>query len=136
MSEDRSLKDFFLEAFQEQANHYAIYYQAPIYLVGSVLTSDNPRDIDVRVVLTERQMYRHYGKVIGAKATREWKSWMWRRAADQVKRSRQAVLGMTLDFQIQSEEESSGYMNNPEKHPRVRIDIVPDWVLNAGKKDE
>lgn len=41
--------------------YMAARFHAPVYLVGSALTKANPRDIDVRVVLSEDHFKARYG---------------------------------------------------------------------------
>ena len=44
------------------ANHWYAYYGGPVFLIGSALEKEEPRDIDIRVVVTKEDFERLYGK--------------------------------------------------------------------------
>ncbi len=112
------------------ANQIAARYGFPVYLVGSALTETEPRDVDVRVVLSDDAFYARYGigpmraegqAWIGAdeqhEGTRRWH-------ADMAKMARQAanVLHVNIDFQVQSE--SIVLVRRHHEKPRIRIDTL------------
>lgn len=136
--------DIFVPLFQRQANGIACRLGAPVWLVGSALTNPdqpNPRDWDVRVVVSDRDMKRLFGcedpavrspaRMLpnGEVAGGEFLPWEWVRAYENLKQSRKLayIFARNIDFQVQSETEAHGYRN----HPRLRLDVVPDWVLAA-----
>jgi hypothetical protein len=126
------LREWFPKAFQHQANLYVGLYGAPIFLVGSTLSKDVPRDIDIRVILSDEEMWRLFGRPYEPKKENLWEEWQWKRAAENLKRSRElsAWSGYPIDFQVQSMAEAS-----PHKDlPAIRLDSAPDWVLKSGLK--
>lgn len=110
------------------ANQMAARYGFPVYLVGSALTEPAPRDVDVRVVLSDEAFYARYGigclKADGLsweadppEGVRRWRS-------DMAKMTRQAVavLKLNLDFQIQGETVVLARCHHEK--PRVRLDVL------------
>ena len=111
---------------QMWANSIAARLNAHVYLVGSALVQENPRDIDIRVVLTAEQYEARYGErgwierhlfgpVEPSDGLRRW-------LADCAKLGDWAAKyhRMNIDFQIQHEQEVRhyGYTENP----RVQLD--------------
>ena len=109
------------------ANQMAARFGFPVYLVGSSLTSPDPRDIDVRVVLSDDAFQARYG-VLPQHADRDsWGQWgagSKRWGEDMAKISRQAAeaLHRNIDFQVQAEliARHRGF----DKRPRVRLDTL------------
>lgn len=123
------VKLWFAEAFRRQADSLYGLYGSPIWLVGSALVKERPRDIDVRVILCACEMQRRYGRHfpdICADGSNNFALWQWRRAVDNIKQSRALHDwgGFPIDFQIQSAGEAAPY----EKLERVRLDSAPEWV--------
>ena len=125
---------WFPGVFKKQANWYAAYYGAPVYLVGSALTKERPRDIDVRITLSDEEFWRFYGRPIppheGSKDQQEMQGWQWSQLADHLKRNRKLghYGGYPIDFQLQTLAEAKQF----EHKERIRLDDAPDWVLEAG----
>lgn len=90
------------------ANMLAGYYGARIYLCGSALRDGNiePRDWDIRVVLTREDFERRFGNPdawVDQGCTGAWDSVRWRWSEECVKESRAGYrnTGLNIDFQIQ-----------------------------------
>ena len=111
-------------SFTSQANAFAAFYGAPIYLCGSALHRLDPRDYDVRVILDKEDAERLFG------ADNRW----WKTAYYNLKISRMLsrTFKKNVDFQIQFEEELNESYDNKEK---VRLDTATDEFFLAGKKD-
>lgn len=129
--------NWFPSIFRRQANYYAAYYGTEVWLVGSALVKDDPRDIDIRLILSDEEMYRFYGRPIPPAEEQKilgetFKRWEWRQLSDQLKRNRKMgnYGGYPIDFQIQSLAEAAAF----EKFPRIRLDDAPEFVLRAGLK--
>lgn len=126
------VKDWFPDTFRNQANYYASLYGAPIFLVGSSLIKETPRDIDIRVPLSDEELYRLYGYNREEKLGNlsDWNEWRWKQAADHVKRNRALRRwgGFPIDFQTQTMDEFLAHSHLPS----IRLDTAPDYVLKAG----
>lgn len=126
------IKDWFVPAFMKQANYYASLYGAPIWFVGSGLRSPNPSDLDIRVVLSDLEFWRMYGRPIddASHDHEPWDEWRWRRAADNLKRSRRSGVwgGYRIDFQVLTVQEAQMFKDQD----KIRLDTAPDWVLSSG----
>ncbi len=87
------------------ARQMATRFARPVYLVGSSLELPDPRDVDVRVEVTDKEFHARWGD------PRVWKDSLWisrhdgsmRYAADMWDLSREASLNLQLniDFQVQ-----------------------------------
>jgi hypothetical protein len=128
-SEAIIVASWFAPAFRGQANNLVGRFGAPVWLVGSALNSKTPRDIDVRIVLSDREMQRLYGRQFPLRSEThgEFLMWEWRRLRDNLKQSRSLDNwgGYPIDFQVQSELEAIAYKDRP----RLRLDGAPDWVF-------
>jgi len=137
----------FLKQFRRNANGLALRYGAPVWLVGGALQQEEPRDYDVRMILTIDQLERiygpcftrtlieHNGKRVLARTMEnlfDFDEWEWRRGYDGLKVSRIMSRRMfkPVDFQIQTEQEAGSYSSLP----RLRLDTAPDWVLATSDK--
>ena len=139
--------------FRNNANHLAIAYGGPLYLVGSALTSLVPGDIDLRLLLDRADceaMWGEYfdhgcppGEIYG-----EWSAGKLARHREELKQSRRltrrwrggAGLGgaRRFDFQFQP----ALFTDSEDRHPvmrdqpSLRLDTIPMGVLlDAGKGD-
>jgi len=121
-----TVASWFVEAFARAADGLAKLYGAPIWLVGSALTKERPRDIDIRIVLCECEMRRRYGTRFPQIQHGGYTLWEWRRAVDNIKQSRALMNygGYPIDLQIQSQGEAAPYATRP----RIRLDTAPAWV--------
>lgn len=104
----------------------AVRFGVPVYLVGSSLTDDNPRDVDLSIVLPDDEFTARYGDV------QRWDYETWgiawgeecqRWAEDQVKLTRHLVKGyrMNVDLKIEPLFRAQAIYQGK---PRVRLDTV------------
>lgn len=103
------------------ANWLALRFGRPVYLVGSALNLSSPRDVDIRVILTDAEFNARYGD------PSDWNFRLWtdpsaliRYGADLYDLSREAsfTFKANLDIQVQPENAAS-----PEE-PRYRLDTI------------
>ena len=109
--------EVFVCLVMEARKFSARYYGGPVYLVGSAVTSDDPRDLDLVVVVPKALFYASYGAASAdegvelfrvaaacAEVPRPWQRW----ARDCARQS--AELTMTLrravDFKVQSDRDA------------------------------
>jgi hypothetical protein len=99
------IKDWQLERLKYFANSTAAYLFCPIYLGGSALYKENPRDVDIFAVISDWDFYLRFGR---------WQDWTkerramftgeitWKLARECHKRWRQgcAETMLCLDFKI------------------------------------
>lgn len=102
----------------ERAIHHAPsvsarYYAMPMYLVGSALTSADPRDIDLVVVIPDDLFQAMFE---GGTESDFWKRW----AGDCAKQSRELTMlcRRQVDFRTQPQKVFEGFVDKP----RVRVD--------------
>lgn len=99
---------------QPWATQIAIRFGRPVFLVGSALELCEPRDIDVRVEISQEEFESRYGN------SREWHRSLWfpnrndgsmKYAADMWDIAREAslVLKMNIDFAVQPPVEYEQY---------------------------
>jgi hypothetical protein len=126
----------FATKFRRNANSLATFYGAKIWLVGSALFEEDPRDYDVRVFLDRTEFKRLFGSSSLQERTVDdftsFAAWEWKLGYENLKRSRILSWRMNyrVDFQIQSEAEARAFYG---QKTRVRLDTSPDWVLTAGR---
>ena len=110
---------------QPWARQIALRFGRPVWLVGSALELPDPRDVDVRVMVSSEEFQARYGDPA------EWRKGLWwpnrkdgslRYAADMWDLAREASLSLRLniDFQVQPPIE---YENYPATK-RHRLDDV------------
>jgi len=118
------------------ANQIAARFHAPVYLVGSALAQAQPRDIDIRVVLTEEAFLKRYGCTwIDAETIGPWShvdrpievARYWTDVAKLGKWAAEHHGGgmLNIDFQVQTDN-----ANNARSHgnkPRIRLDKLGDF---------
>lgn len=111
-----------VELLRPWARHIAVRFGAPVYLVGSSLELPDPRDVDVRVILSDDAFRGRYGD------PDLWCEGYWwptrengimRYAADMWDLSREAslVYRLNIDFAVQPEREAARH-----EGARIRID--------------
>lgn len=129
--------------FRGNANSLAMAYGGPLYLVGSVLTSLEPGDIDLRLCLERADMEALFGGDIETRGL-EWSNAVWRREREQLKQSRRLTRrwrggcpAWRFDFQFQVAlmSESTGLPIMREEKPNLRLDTVPLSYFAAGRGD-
>lgn len=117
------------------ARQIAARFGHPVWLVGSATSEENPRDVDVRVVLPDDEFEARYGPVD------TWHLWLWNSVGgtptdmaanwgrDVAKLSRSACLYVRLNIDFQVIPLSEQTKNHADK-PRVRLD---DLDLTSGR---
>jgi hypothetical protein len=115
------------------ANQIAARFAAPVYLVGSALREEYPRDVDIRIVLTDADFVQRYGisadepHRIGPHATHspDYRRLCERYWTDIAKlgawASRNHSRGLNFDVQVQSDSLAVPFV----LHERMRLDDVP-----------
>lgn len=126
----------FATKFRRTANELAVFYGAPIWLVGSALFEEEPRDYDVRVFLDKTEWKRLFGASSLQERTVDdltsYAAWEWKLGYENLKRTRILSWRMNyrVDFQIQSDGCVTAFYKSKS---RIRLDTAPDWVLMAGR---
>jgi hypothetical protein len=128
--------------FRGNANHLALAYGGPLYLVGSMLTSLTPGDIDLRLMLDRQDIVALYGEDWD-KSALEWSAGKFMLHREELKQSRRldrrwrhAFGPQRFDFQIKCGlfSDVSGLPIMEDK-PHVRLDAVPLDYFRAGRGD-
>lgn len=91
------------------ANQWYGYYGGPVYLVGSALDKEDPRDIDIRVVITNQDFERLFGKYedfVVEYNSGKFGSCSWRWVEDRLKRCRTGYVetNANIDFSCYAED--------------------------------
>jgi hypothetical protein len=129
--------------FRSNANSLAMAYGGPLYLVGSVLTSLEPGDIDLRLMLERDDMETLFGSDFDSHGL-EWSPAKWRRERESLKQSRRLTRrwrgggpAWRFDFQFQCSlfSEFDGLPIMREKVPFLRLDTTPLSYFAAGRGD-
>lgn len=134
----------FASRFRRQANSYALTYGAPLYLVGSMLTSERPGDIDIRVMILREDIEQLFGPNV--EGIPDWTPATYARAREELKQSRRLTRrwcrvgkdwGTRIDFQFQISLNSyaTGLPIMRDDKPSMRLDNVPLDMFNAGRGD-
>lgn len=104
------------------ASHWGQYmaarYNGAVFLVGSVLTKENPRDIDLRVVVADKEFCGRYGlESYGHFPNQAW-------VDDMAKRNGELAndFGINIDFQVYP----ASYCINGVSGPRLLIAAPSD----------
>jgi hypothetical protein len=127
--------DGLCESLQPWANQMASRFGRPVYLVGSALRLPEPRDYDIRIVVTDEEFTARYGDPYA------WAEALWwpsrndgslRYAADMGDLSREASLALSrnIDFQVQPPCEARRHLVGDDQRldvegRRRRLDTVP-----------
>ena len=126
--------------FQGTANSLAIRYGGKVYLTGSALTKKNPRDIDIRIIISQKERRRQFGEIgkyrlpdgslveVHRSNMDTWSQSRWKQSYEGVKSNRDAAdRGYDYPFDIQIMDEAMDA--NFKDHPRIRMDAMPDeWI--------
>ena len=131
----------FAVRFRGWANSFALAYGGPLYLVGSLLTSMEPGDVDLRLHLEREDMLLWFGEDFDAHGL-EWSPAKWRRAREELKQSRRlsrmwrGYPARRFDFQFQCAmfSDIDGLPIMRDK-PSLRLDTVPLSYFAAGRGD-
>jgi len=119
---------WFCIQFQASANGLAVKFGGTVWLVGSALVRESPRDYDVRVIISERDRLRLFGKVdTELSVNDQWSRAEWLQRTESLKQSRRMSdrYRKNIDVQIQTEEEAKRYVDDPA----VRLDSAPDDLM-------
>jgi hypothetical protein len=110
------------------ANQMYSRFGYPVYLVGSSLFTENPRDIDIRINLPDNVFIARYGPI------NQWMSDTWKPvwgiarqnwAKDMSKLSLEACLALKMNIDFQVEPIIAVYSWHKNK-PKLRIDTIED----------
>lgn len=140
-SSPREIAETFALLFRCTANSYALAYGGPLYLVGSMLTSPNPGDIDIRVMLERADIEQLFGENV--EGIPQWTPATYAKCREELKQSRRLTRrwcrtgkswGTRVDFQFQiSLAGANGLPIMREDRPSLRLDDVPLSYLEAGR---
>ena len=134
--------EMFALRFRANANSLAMAYGGPMYLVGSLLTSPEPGDVDLRIMLAREDLELWFGKDFDA-TNLDWSPARWRLEREQLKQSRRlsrrwrGYPARRFDVQFQSclFSDTDGLPIMREGKPSLRIDTVPLDYFRAGWSD-
>lgn len=139
--------EMFALRFRNNANHLAIAYGGPLYLVGSALTSLTPGDIDLRLLLDRVDCEAMWGEKFDH-GDLDWSPGKLARHREELKQSRRltrrwrggAFNGVRrFDFQFQTglfTDAADRHPVMPDDKPFLRLDVIPmDILLDAGRGD-
>jgi hypothetical protein len=132
----------FAVRFRGNANSLAMTYGGPVYLVGSLLTSPMPGDVDIRITLEREDMDRWFGKSWDEHGF-EWTKAKWRLEREQLKQSRRLARRWrgypTTRFDVQFQcclfSDADGLPIMREGKPFLRLDATPLDYFRAGRGD-
>lgn len=138
----REKAESFALRFRRVANSYALTYGGPLYLVGSMLTSERPGDIDIRVMIERADIEQLFGENV--EGIPEWTPATYARAREELKQSRRLTRrwcrvgkdwGTRIDFQFQIclMSDVSGLPVMRDDKPSLRLDDVPLAYFEAGR---
>jgi hypothetical protein len=144
-TEARERAEQFAIRFRNNANHLAIAYGGPLYLVGSCLTSLTPGDIDLRLLLDRSDCVAMWGEHFDHGSV-EWSAGKLARHREELKQSRRLTRRWRggagfdgirrFDFQFQCglfTDAEDRHPVMPDK-PFLRLDSVPMHILlDAGR---
>lgn len=138
----------FAHCFAGQANHLAAQFGGQLWLVGSMLTSLTPGDIDLRLAITREDLVDLFGDD-NIDCTVPWGASSYRRAREELKVSRRmtrrwCIANRTsrptrhwatrVDFQFWiCLFNDDGNPIGREEKPRLRLDTLPLGFLDAGR---
>jgi len=115
---------FWLDMLVKGGTEVALLLAAPVYLVGSALMIDDPLDVDIVVVFTHKQWWRHIGcgykdfQELYHNSIYDGPYTRYARLAHKQKKFMEGFIGgMPVDFKIQWDENFE-----KSKGLRVRID--------------
>lgn len=104
------------------ANHVRGFYGHPVYLVGSALTKEEPRDIDVICILPDEEFKHRYGiknieqffrdKILG-----DFSKPHWNLVDDYLKKTKHGwrFTKMNIDFKVKAEYENKNFHYTSKK---------------------
>lgn len=127
-------------------NELAAMFGGPLYLVGSMLTSDAPGDIDLRLMLDRETAILYWGEGFDGPSWDGKPAWFARKR-EELKQSRRLTRTFgrgrhRIDFQFQvtlfgnCDDRGNGIDGSPIMRgtkPFLRVDTVPDALFTAGR---
>lgn len=138
--------EMFARMMRGFGNELAAMFGGPLYLVGSVLTSLTPGDIDLRLMLDRETHVLYWGEDFGGPAWDGRPGWFARKR-EELKQSRRLTRTFgrkirRIDFQFQCtlfggcDDLGNGIIGAPIMRgdkPFLRVDTVPDELFAAGR---
>lgn len=141
----------FAHCFRGQANHLAMQFGGPLYLFGSMLTSHDPGDVDLRLCIEREDLACWFGDD-NLDCTVPWGASSYIRTREELKQSRRMTRrwcrvkrvsrpwrwAPRIDFQfrISLMSESDGLpIFGDDTRPRMRLDDVPIAYFTAGRNE-
>jgi len=126
MSEVRVENNWVAQYLAGWANQIAARYGHPVYLVGSALVEEKPRDVDIVVILPDEEFTNRFGpwpetQMLGPIVTEGAKRW----AAECGKLARWVTKyhpAVNVDFKVESDDWAALKYTGK---PKLRIDSVP-----------
>lgn len=142
------LAETFAHCFKGQANHLAMQFGGPVYLVGSMLTSEAPGDVDLRLAISREDIEALFG-TDNVDCHGDWGAASFRRCREELKQSRRMTRRWCrtqrtsrawdadlprIDFQfvIVLFDDLNEPIFGVDK-PRLRLDSVPSAMFTAGR---
>lgn len=124
--------------FTDQANSIAYQWGGPLYVVGSMLTSTQPGDLDLRLAIAREDLIALFGKGADEQGS-EWSRGRHWKNREELKQSRRLTRrwrrawAPRVDFQfcISLFYDDGGPIWG--ERPRRRLDTVPLEHFNAGR---
>lgn len=127
-------------------NELAAMFGGPLYLVGSILTSLEPGDIDLRLMLDRETSILYWGEGFDGPSYADKPAWFARKR-EELKQSRRLTRtfgrhGRRIDFQFQvtlfdgCDDLGNGINGAPimrGEKPFLRVDGIPDALFAAGR---
>ena len=110
------------------ANQMYCRFGHPVYLVGSALTEERPRDVDVRIILPDAEFEGRYGSIhqwFVEIWSHDWHDGLQLYAQDMAKLSRQIAerIKVNIDLQVWPQRYADSIHRDK---PKVRLDGIQD----------
>jgi hypothetical protein len=122
--------EWFPVGFRRVANCLAAYYGGPVYLVGGALQPGKPRDLDIRIVISEPDALRLFGKHnLSVDHLADHCPTCWKQLQEQLRENRlwSQRWHQRFDIQFQTDTEAQRYAHEP----RLRLDSAPEWFFDT-----
>lgn len=123
--------EIFKIRFTQVANGMAWYYGAPVWLTGSALYKEHPRDYDIRIILEDHDYHRLFGtdKVVPADKmiSPQYRNVIYEQLKENRKWSKHC--DCRLDIQFQTVHTVAAFY---ALQRRVRLDTLDDYLFHAG----
>lgn len=140
--------EMFARMMRGFGNELAMLFGGPLFLVGSMLTSESPGDVDLRLCLDRETCVLYWGADFDGPAWDSKPGWFARKR-EELKQSRRLTRtfgrkARRIDFQFQCTLFSgdTDHLGNgitgvliDDGRPRIRVDTVPNDLFAAGRSD-